>query len=257
MVNMKKRILFVEPVVKENNDSRKNYLSRFKSSETIIELESLSEGPRRLTYYSYGSIVAPKILKIIKQAEKRNFDAAIIGCFYDPAIKEAREISEKIVVTAPMEASLHIASTLGQRFSIIVAWGKLIPLMKENVVKYGFKDNLASFKSIDIRRDAGKAIDLQLDIKETKHRIVEVSKKAIEEDGAEVIILGCTEYFGFYKELQDTLCVPVIDVSLAALHYAEFLIDLRNKHSWYFSKRNIYLSPPIEEIKEWNLLDLY
>ena len=45
----------------------------------------------------------PKILKIIKEAEKENFEGAIIGCFYDPGLREAREIAEKLVVAAPAE----------------------------------------------------------------------------------------------------------------------------------------------------------
>jgi len=60
-----------------------------------------------------GSLVVPKILKIIKEAEKEKFDAAIIRCFYDPGLREAREIAEKLVVAAPAEASMHIAVTLG------------------------------------------------------------------------------------------------------------------------------------------------
>jgi allantoin racemase len=40
-----------------------------------------------------------------------------------------------LVVTAPAEASMHIAVTLGQRFSIIVGRTKWIPLMRENVIK--------------------------------------------------------------------------------------------------------------------------
>ena len=257
VIDVRRRVLYIEPVVSEHVDSSKGYLSQFKGPETELEVTSLTDGPRRLTYYSYGSLVVPKILKIIKEAEKENFDAAIIGCFYDPGLREAREIAEKLVVAAPMEASLHIAVTLGQRFSIIVAWTKLIPLMRENVIKYGFQDHLASFQSIGIRREPGKALDLQRDPEETKRRIVQAAKKAIEQDGAEVIILGCTQYFGFYQELQDALGVPVIDAALAALNYAEFLVDLRNKHGWYFNKKNEYLSPPREEIEAWKLSELF
>lgn len=85
-------------------------------------------GRGHLEYYSYGPLVVSKLLKIIKEAEKENFDGAIIGCFYDPGLREAREIAEKLVVTAPAEASMHIAATLGQRFSIIVGRTKWIPL---------------------------------------------------------------------------------------------------------------------------------
>lgn len=249
---MKKRVLYIEPVVSEIVDSWKGYLSQFKGPETELEATSLTEGPRHLEYYSYGALVVPKILKIIKKAEKENFDAAIIGCFYDPGLRESREIAEKLVVTAPAEASMHIATTLGQRFSIIVGRTKWIPLMRENVIKYGFQDHLASFQPIGMW-----VSDLQMDPEETKRRIVQAAEKAIEQDGAEVIILGCTHQFGFYKELQDTLGVPVIDAALAAFNYAEFLVDLRNKHGWYFNKKNEYQSPPREEIEAWKLSELF
>ena len=249
---MKRRVLYIEPVVSEIVDSWKGYLSQFKGPETELEVTSLTEGPKHLEYYSYGSLVVPKILKIIKEAEKENFDAAIIGCFYDPGLRESREIAEKLVVTAPAEASMHIAVTLGQRFSIVVGRTKWIPLMRENVIKYGFQDHLASFQPIGMG-----VLDLQMDSEETKRRIVQAAEKAIEQDGAEVIILGCTHQFGFYKELQDDLGVPVIDVALAAFNYAEFLVDLRNKHGWYFNKKNEYQSPSHEEIEAWKLSELF
>jgi allantoin racemase len=252
VIGVKRRVLYIEPVVSELVDSWKGYLAQFKGPETELEVTSLTEGPRHLEYYSYGSLVVPKILKIIKEAEKENFDAAIIGCFYDPGLREAREIAEKLVVTAPAEASMHIAVTLGQRFSIIVGRTKWIPLMRENVIKYGFQDHLASFQAIGMG-----VLDLQMDLEETKRRIVQAAEKAIEQDGAEVIILGCTHQFGFYQELQDALGVPVIDVALAALNYAEFLVDLRNQHGWYFNKKNEYLSPSQEEIEAWKLSDLF
>lgn len=249
---MKKRVLYIEPVVSETVDSWKRYLSQFKGPETELEVTSLTEGPKHLEYYSYGALVVPKILKIIKEAEKENFDAAIIGCFYDPGLRESREIAEKLVVTAPAEASMHIAVTLGQRFSIIVGRTKWIPLMRENVIKYGFQDHLASFQPIGMG-----VLDLQTDSEETKKRIVQAAEKAIEQDGAEVIILGCTHQFGFYQELQGALGVPVIDAALAAFNYAEFLVDLRNKHGLYFNKKNEYQSPPHEEIEAWKLSDLF
>ena len=252
MFSIKKRILYINPVVIDSNDPFKEYLSKFKDPETELEITSLDEGPRHLRYYSYGSLVVPKILRIIKNAEKEKFDSAIIGCFYDPGLREAREIAEKIVVTAPAEASMHIAMTLGERFSIIVGGNKSIPLMRENVTKYGFQDQLVSFHAIGM-----EVLNLQRDPGETKRRVIQAAKKAIELEEAEVIILGCTQQFGFYKELQNILGVPVIDVALAALNYAEFLVDLKNNYGWYCSKKNKYLPPPYEEIKAWNLLDLF
>ena len=135
VIDLKKRVLYIEPVVSKLVDSWKDYLSQFKDSETDLEVTSLTKGHRHLEYYFYGALVVPKILKIVKEAEKENIDAVIIGCFYDPGLREAREIVEKLVVTAPTEASMHIAVTLWQRFSVIVRRTKWIPLMRENVIK--------------------------------------------------------------------------------------------------------------------------
>ena len=249
---MKRRVLYIRPLVIESVNFKEYLLSQSKDPETELEVTSLTEGPRHLVYYSYGALVVPKILKIIKKAEKENFDAAIIGCFYDFGLREAREIAEKLIVTAPGEASVHIAATLGKRFSIIVGRTTRVPLMRENVIRYGFQDHLASFQAIGM-----DVLDFQMSPEETKRRIVQAAKKAIEQDGAEVIILGCTQQFGFYQELQGILGVPVIDVVLAALNYAEFLMDLRNKHGWCFNKKNEYLPPPHEEIEAWKLSDLF
>ncbi|GAG18159.1 unnamed protein product, partial [marine sediment metagenome] len=72
-----------------------------------------------------------------------------------------------------------------------------------------------------------------------------------------VIILGCTMQFGFYKELQEDLKIPVIDGVLASLKYAELMIELRKNFGWGHSKICSYKSPPISEIKEWRLSDQY
>ncbi|MDK2919961.1 MAG: allantoin racemase [Candidatus Petromonas sp.] len=153
-----------------------------------------------------------------------------------------------MVVTAPAESSMHIASTLGHKFSIIVGRNKWVPKMMENVVNYGFKDRLASFKVVGLGVQ-----DFHKDEKKTEMLLKRAAKEAIENDGAEVIILGCTMQFCFYKELQEYLGIPVIDAGFAPLKYAEFLIEIKNKCNWTHSKIGYCESPPIEEIKAWKL----
>ncbi len=210
---------------------------------------SLEKGPHHLEYYSYDALVVPRILKIVKRAEKEGYDAVIIGCFYDPGLYEAREISN-IVVVAPCESSLHIASTLGDKFSIIVGRRKWIPLMFRRVCEYGFRDKLQSFKSIELGVN-----ELHKDEEETKRRLIRVSKEAVVE-GAEVIILGCTVFYGFYKELQKVVKVPVIDPVIASLKYAELLVKMKKLAGWGHSKVYSYEPPPDEEVRKWRLEEL-
>lgn len=237
-----KKILWINPVTTDTFDQIfADEFSKIKQPDTIVDVVSLSKsaGPHHLEYNSYELMVMPELLATIKKAEADGYDAAIIGCFYDPAIRAARELSQKMVITAPAEACLHVATTLGESVSIIVGRKKWIPEMKENVHKYGFADKLASFRSLDLG-----VHDFQKDHAETERRIRNAAIAAIEQDGADVLVLGCTIEFGFYKTIQEELGIPVIDASLAPLKYAEFLVEIKQRFGWSHSKLVGYQSPP-------------
>ena len=250
---MKKRLLFIDPVY--DNSFKDIFLKSFneiKDVQTEVNVVSLGEkqGPDHLEYSCYEIMVMPDILRIVWQAEKDDYDAVIIGCFYDPALRACREISSKMAVSLPAEASLHIAATLGENISIIVGRQKWIPEKKENVHKYGFSNKVVSIKPLNLG-----VLDFQKDHKETMKKIRSCALEAVERDGADVIILGCTMELGFYKQLQEELGVPIIDVSLAAFKYAEFLAELKQKLDWTHSKKVGYESPPQLEIEKFNLLN--
>jgi len=114
------------------------------------------------------------------------------------------------------------------------------------------KERLASFKSVDLG-----VLEFHQDKEETARRFKKVGREAVERDGAEVIILGCTATYGFYRELQEELGVPVIDSMIAAFKTAEFAAELRNRFGWSHSKVGGYESPPPEEIAAWGLGEQY
>ena len=247
------KILFIDPVGTDLFDQPiKEYLETAKRSETQVDVVSLKRGPMHIEYHYYEALILADTLHTVRKAELDGYDAAVIGCFYDPGLLEAREITEKLVVTAPAEAAMHIATTLGHSFSILVGRRKWIPKMHENVVKYGFSEKLASFKSLDMG-----VYDFQKDPALTAQRMRDAAREAVEVDGAEVIILGCTIEFGFYKELQEELGVPVIDAILAPFKYAEFLSELKERFAWTHSKIYGYESPPRSEITEGKIEEQY
>ncbi|HHW03871.1 MAG TPA: hydantoin racemase [Thermoanaerobacterales bacterium] len=234
------KIMYIDPVGPKGACPKlKNDLDRIKQKNTEVEFTCLKKGPEHLEYRYYEALILPELLDTIRDLETKEYDAAIIGCFYDPGLYEAREILNRMVVTAPAEASLHIAATLGRKFSILVGRLKWVPQMMENIMKYGLKDKLASFKSLEMG-----ALDFHMDENITLSKMKEKALEAIELDGAEVIILGCTMNFGFYEKLQDQLKVPVIDPAIAALKYAELLVEIRDKLGWYTSKKYAFETPP-------------
>ncbi|MEM1983950.1 MAG: aspartate/glutamate racemase family protein [Candidatus Korarchaeum sp.] len=242
-----RRILFLNPIgTPVFDDMMMSYLNEHKDIETEVDVISLPNGPHHLEYYSYDSLVSPYILREVVKAERSGYDAFIIGCFYDPALIEAREVSN-IVVAGPAESSLFIASLLGGKFSIVVGRRKWIPLMEENVVRYGLRGRLVSLEPIGLG-----VHDLHKDESETKARTIQAAKRAIEK-GAEVIILGCTVFLGFYRELQSEIGVPVVDPVVASLKVAELKVDLKRRCGWSYSRVGLYEMPPRSEIEGWGL----
>ena len=247
------KILWINPIgTAEYDRALQEWIDTAKHPETRVDVVSLGRGPKHLEYHYYGALILVDILRLVKRAEKDGYDAAILGCFYDPGLREAREITDRIVVAALAEASMLIAATLGHRFSIIVGRKKWIPKMHENVVNYGLVERLASFESVDLGVE-----DFQKDKEETERRLTEAAQRAIENKLAEVIILGCGLQYGFYQVLQKKLGVPVIDAVVAALKHAEMGIELRQRFGWGHSKRYEYESPPTDEIVAWGLADQF
>ena len=166
-----RKILWIDPVGTELFDEPiKAFLDTAKDGDTQLDICSLDRGPMHLEYHYYEALVLADTLHLIKKAERDGYDASVIGCFYDPGLHEAREICDRMVVAAPAESAMHIASTLGHSFSILVGRKKWIPKMHQNVVKYGFESRLASFKSLEMG-----VYDFQTDQAETERRMTAAS----------------------------------------------------------------------------------
>ena len=93
--------------------------------------------------------------------------------------------------------------------------------------------------------------DFQKDPAVTEAKILEQAKIAVEQDGADVVILGCTIEFGFYRKIQAEIGVPVLDALVAPLRYAEMLAELQSVQGWAHSKRRGYQRPVAKELDAW------
>ena len=84
--------------------------------------------------------------------------------------------------------------------------------MRNNAIRYGFGPERVIFRSLDIG-----VHEFQSDLGRTKEALSLAAHEAVRRDRVETIILGCTAQYGFYKELQKELGIPVLDVAIAAL----------------------------------------
>lgn len=250
---MMTRILWVNPINTPDYDQAiGEFIDSIRAPGTAVEVVSFNaEAPiNNLEYRSFEALVTADLLKTGRYASEQGFDAMIIGCFYDPALEHVREISGQTVVVAPCQASIQLAANLANNFSVIIGQEKWRAQMHERISFYGYGSRLASMQSIDIAVE-----NLQKDCAYTTEKIIEAGRRAVEEDKAEALILGCTCTFGMYRQVQEELGVPVIDPIIAAFKAAEFIGNARRHFDWTPSRAWSSAAPSEEMFRTFNLFD--
>ena len=149
------RVLWIDPIVEDKPYAAAlaSALWAARRAGTDVDILSLPPGhrPRHLRYHAYEALVMADIATAVWQ-HADEYDAFVIGCFYDLALREAREVSGKAIVTAPCQSSIAIASHLGNTFSVLTGASKAIPKMRENIRAYGFEHRLGVHASLEYGR---------------------------------------------------------------------------------------------------------
>lgn len=243
------RILWIDPIGSDSFAKETlNLLGESKHSSNVVDFISLkSDRPRHLEYHAYEGLVVSDIVNITYQLSSE-YDAFIIGCFYDVGLREAREVSGEAIITAPCQSAIYIAGNLGNNFSVLVGRRKWVPKIKENIRLYGQDHALVSICCLDLG-----VYDFIRSPDQAFESLLHAGRKAVDEDGAEVLILGCTADNHSFRLLQEELNVPVIDATVAPLKYAEMLAENAKRFGWYPSRVWGSEAPPAAEVKDWGL----
>ena len=220
-------------------DHLRRELMKIKRPETNLTVVCPDKGPYSIESAYDEAISIPPTLELVKKANQEGHEAVVIACFSDPGLRAAREISQ-IPVIGIEEASLHMAAMLGARFSIMTPRKERIAAKREEVHARGLDYFLASVRSLDL-----SVAETNENPEKTKNRILEVATKAVEEDGAEVIILGCAGMAGYALEIEAKLKVKVVDPSSLALKLIEAMVQLGLTHS----KIGLFSTPPEKPFK--------
>lgn len=247
------KILWINPVGFSVYDQpMADVIAQIKQPATTVELVSLQLDTcaDNLEYRTFESFIIRETVQVTRYAAVNQFDGVVIGCFYDPALPDAREISGQAVVVAPCEASVQVATRLCNRFSVIIGQAFWQQQMVARIREYGLEHKLASMRSIDC-----PVAQMQVDPAKTKQKIMDAARKAIQEDGAEALILGCTMEFGLFREAQETLGVPVIDPVFAAFKECEFAAGLKSAYGWKPSRVGSCVAPSEADLKRFKLFD--
>ena len=148
-------------------------------------------------------------------------DAVIIAAFGDPGLAGLRELLP-VPVLGMSESALASACLLGHRFSIVAISQRIKAWYRETVEANGLIGRLASIRALD--RPLSSIGGVQ---EEHRDRLRTLCERVVDEDGAEVIILGGAPLAGLARSLTGELPVPVVDGVSSAVKHAESLVALK------------------------------
>lgn len=190
-----------------------------KSPGTQIVCLNPSSGPRSIESVYDELLSCGPCLEVLI-ARRAEFDGFIIACYGNhPVIHAAREMLDQPVVGI-MEASLYLACAVGRTFSVISSGDRAVTMFWDAVKAFGLEGRCASVRSTGTPVLALEGPD-RLNVEEL---ILIEARKAVEEDGAEVISLGCAGMAGLDERLKRELGVPVIDGVPSAVKLMEALV---------------------------------
>jgi allantoin racemase len=232
--------MFINPNTSAEFTERIQKIARqYALPSTEVVAMNPNSGPRSIESIYDELLSSAGTLELVI-AELVNFDAFVIACYSDhPTVYAVREITDKPVLGIA-EATMYIACMLGYKFSIVTTNDEWEPLLWDAVHHYGLTGRCASVRTTGMAvlelESAGEA--------DTYEMILAGARRAIDQDGAEVICLGCAGMAGLDKQLEEVLGVPVIDGVVGALKLLEGLVG----YGLRTSKRRAYATPARKEL---------
>lgn len=190
-------------------------------------------------------LVGANRLPAVREAcESGRYNAIVLLGGGDPGYPEAREIGRRhgIPVTSCGHAQMLVAAMLGQRFAIVDISEAHNMQMAHLVRQYGFAGSCASIRNINTplpRPPYDQAVSVQEEERRAARGngsvmlddAVTAAVAAIEEDGAEVIIIGCSAAYWMQPLMQAQLAAlgweaPVLEGYRCAIEQAKMMVNL-------------------------------
>ena len=193
-----------------------------------FEYRAVKAGPVNYSSHHDFVLADASIFEAGCRAQQEGFAAVCIDTMSDSGVAALRSVLD-IPVFGPGKVSMLTALMLGDRFSILTMASRWKPLYKKALDELGMHHKCASVRAIEVSPDNQALLSGKED--EVFPLLMAAAMKAIEIDGADVIILGSTTMHQAHAHLQARLPVPVINPGPLSYKIAESMLALGHTHS--------------------------
>jgi len=247
---MKSVIHVITPIITEGFRTQEDFKA-CERSDLEVTCSILKNGPASIESEFDEALAIPDTIRLAIEAEHAGANAIVIDCMGDPGLAACREVVS-IPVLGPCQTAAHVATMLGHKFSFITVLDRLRPMLDHIIASYGLTGSYASFDAIDV-----PVLEIFEDCNKLGHALAEKAIKAVREDHAGAIILGCTGFLGLAEIIYESLCekgldVPVIDAIPLTIRMVDSLIKCGLSHS-----KHIYPAPGKKEISGYPMPGLW
>ncbi|MEM9788185.1 MAG: aspartate/glutamate racemase family protein [Pseudomonadota bacterium] len=186
-----------------------------------IRCLTLAEGPPGIESQKQADLtIAPMLALAAAQKDAAGY---VIACFGDPGLHALRD-QTALPVVGIQEAAVTTALTLGQRFGVIAILPASIPRHLRAFGAMGVLDRLAGDRAL------GLGVADLADETKSRAAMIATAKRLRDEDGADVLIMGCAGMARYRDPLEQATGLPVVEPTQAAVSAALGQICLSLSH---------------------------
>ena len=185
---------------------------------TEIDAVNPEYGPVSIEGHYDETIAAAAMLEEVRKGEAEGVDGYVIACFGDPGLLAAREVASGPVLGIA-EAAMHAASFLSTGFSVVTTLGRTKIIAHHLAQAYGMAQFCRKIRACEL-----EVLALEDERSDARRIITQECKRAIDEDEAGAIVLGCAGMTDLAKAIERELQVPVIDGVTVAVKFVEALV---------------------------------
>lgn len=205
-------------VVTDGIDAAVDPLRRFGTPITCLTLE---HGPPGIENQRQADLTIALTLRLA--AQQKHAAGYVIACFGDPGLHALRD-QTALPVVGIQEAAVMTALTLGQRFGVIAILPASIPRHLRAFGAMGVLDRLAGDRAL------GLGVADLADEEKSLSAMVTTGKRLRDDDGANVLIMGCAGMAQYRDILEAETGLPVVEPTQAAAAMALGQIALGLSH---------------------------
>jgi len=215
------RILVVNPNTTASMTEKIGEAARSVAAPgTEIVAVNPEHGPVSIEGHHDEVYCVPGLLDEMAKGKTAGVDAAVVACFDDPGLNACRELMD-VPVVGICEAAMHAAAMTAGGFSVVTTLRRSVPIVEELALRYGMERRCRSVRAAEVA-----VLALEEPGSKAAALVREEVRRALEEDGAEAVILGCAGMADLARRYTGELGIPVIDGVAAATKMAEALVGL-------------------------------